>query len=444
MMESAGGRGTRTKIGMLIYNTSHINEHYGNLVTYLRLNGMVPPSSAPGRGAGRKEPMSVRHEELPSKPFVFFTAFIASCRLHVAARWRVLRHGQEPPDTRIAADIVLGRESTDRRGTVPPNATLETLFRKFNLSPELTTTAIEAVRGVFNPRDLRANQPYQLTRTLDGIFREFRYLIDADRLLRVVRTGAGGGRAGRERRSRDAAEGDRGGRAWPSRSAARTRRSSARSTPSGENIQLALELAEIFGGEVDFNSDLQPGDRDRGAVRAARCARASSSGYGDIKAAVLHNDGRRSHAIRYPGSDGKPGWYDEDGRSLKRQFLQSPLPFEPRVTSRFSLPALHPVHGTRRAHLGVDYGAPPARRVHAVAVGRRRVRRAGRAKPAGWCGSATPAAIRRLYLHLSAFAPGIRVGARVDQGDIIGRVGIDRHRDRARTSTTASSRTART
>ena len=46
MMESAGGRGTRTKIGALIYNTSHINEHYGNLVTYLRLNGMVPPSSS--------------------------------------------------------------------------------------------------------------------------------------------------------------------------------------------------------------------------------------------------------------------------------------------------------------------------------------------------------------------------------------------------------------
>lgn len=46
MMEPAGGRGNRSKIGALIYNTSHINEHYGNLVTYLRLNGMVPPSSA--------------------------------------------------------------------------------------------------------------------------------------------------------------------------------------------------------------------------------------------------------------------------------------------------------------------------------------------------------------------------------------------------------------
>ena len=53
MMEIPGGRGSRTRIGSLIYNTSHINEHYGNLVTYLRLNGMVPPSSAnTGRGRG--------------------------------------------------------------------------------------------------------------------------------------------------------------------------------------------------------------------------------------------------------------------------------------------------------------------------------------------------------------------------------------------------------
>ena len=80
---------------------------------------------------------------------------------------------QELPD-RVAADIVLGRESTTVEERVPANATIESLFRKFNLSPELTTTAIDAVRGVFNPRNLRANQSYQLTRTLDGIFREFR------------------------------------------------------------------------------------------------------------------------------------------------------------------------------------------------------------------------------------------------------------------------------
>jgi hypothetical protein len=51
-MLEVNGRGSRTKIGALIYNTSHINEHYGNLVTYLRLNNMVPPSSTPARGRG--------------------------------------------------------------------------------------------------------------------------------------------------------------------------------------------------------------------------------------------------------------------------------------------------------------------------------------------------------------------------------------------------------
>ena len=105
---------------------------------------------------------------------------------------------QDLPDkVAVAADIALGRESTTVEERVPANATIESLFRKFNLSPELTTTAIDAVRGVFNPRDLRANQSYQLTRTLDGIFREFRYMIDTDRLLRVVAYGASGGRCRR-------------------------------------------------------------------------------------------------------------------------------------------------------------------------------------------------------------------------------------------------------
>ena len=100
--------------------------------------------------------------------------------------------GQSLPD-KIATDIVLGRESTTVEERVPANATIESLFRKFNLSPELTTTAIEAVRDVFNPRDLRAHQSYHRILTLDGIFREFRYMIDADRLLRVVRTAPAAG-----------------------------------------------------------------------------------------------------------------------------------------------------------------------------------------------------------------------------------------------------------
>ena len=92
------------------------------------------------------------------------------------------------------------------------------------------------------------------------------------------------------------------------------------------------------------------------------------------------------------------------------------------MTSRFSYRRLHPVHGTTRAHLGVDYGAPAGTRVNAVA--------SGVVELAGWAGEGGRVVRMRhaggyqtAYLHLSAIAPGIRPGARVEQGAAIGRVG---------------------
>jgi murein DD-endopeptidase MepM/ murein hydrolase activator NlpD len=317
-----------------------------------------------------------------------------------------------------ATDIVLPRESQTIEARVPRNATIETLFRQFNLPPDLTIAAIDAVRAVFNPRDLQADRAYELTRSMDGLFREFRYVIDTDRLLRVVRVAGGPPGVNAEivalpKEIEVVAVAAEIGRAHPSLVGA--------FEAAGENVLLALQLAEIFGGEVDFNSDLQPGDRL--AVLFERQVRDGEFlAYGDIKAAVLENDGRKLTAFRYPGGDGKPAWFDEQGRSLKRQFLQSPLPFEPRVTSQFSYRRLHPVHGTTRAHLGVDYGAPTGTRVQAVA--------AGVVEAAGWSGEAGrmirlrhAGGYETVYLHLSAIAPGIRPGARVSQGDLIGRVG---------------------
>jgi murein DD-endopeptidase MepM/ murein hydrolase activator NlpD len=187
-------------------------------------------------------------------------------------------------------------------------------------------------------------------------------------------------------------------------------------------VQLALQLAEIFGGEVDFNSDLQPGDRLQ--VLFERITRdGGPSGYGDVKAAVLRTGGRGVTAILYADSEGKPAYFDEQGRSLKRQFLRSPLPFEPRVTSRFSYRRVNPVYGDVRAHLGVDYGAPTGTAVMAVA--------SGVVESAAWAGDAGRMIKLRHgggyeteYLHLSAFAPNLRVGGRVEQGQLIGRVGM--------------------
>jgi murein DD-endopeptidase MepM/ murein hydrolase activator NlpD len=325
---------------------------------------------------------------------------------------------------------VLAREVNAVDGRVPRNATLETILRQHEYPAEFTAALVDAMRGVFNPKELRAEQAYRLTRSLDGLFREFTYQIDTDRLLRVVARAP----------SADGAAGDPAARAVPAfdvvvvslpkeveldtLSAAITRASPSlvgALDAAGETVQLALGLAEIFGGEIDFNSDLQPGDRID--VLFERYKRDGEFiGYGDIKAAVLVNEDRKITAVGYPDADGRPAWYDADGRSLRRQFLQSPLPFDPRVTSRFSYRRLHPVHGTMRAHLGVDYGAPAGTRVNAVA--------SGVVELAGWAGEGGRVVRLRhaggyqtAYLHLSAIAPGIRPGARVEQGAAIGRVG---------------------
>ena len=89
-----------------------------------------------------------------------------------------------------------------------------------------------------------------------------------------------------------------------------------------------------------------------------------------ITAASFENDGRVLRAIRFGAPGNKPDYYDEQGRSLRRFFLRSPLKFVPRVTSGFSASRMHPVLHTARAHRGVDYGAPEGAPVIAVAAGR--------------------------------------------------------------------------
>jgi murein DD-endopeptidase MepM/ murein hydrolase activator NlpD len=324
-----------------------------------------------------------------------------------------------PDAPQIRRDILLAVEGRMIDGKVPPNATLETLLRGHELPAETTLSLLDAVRSVFNPKQLRAHQEYRITQTLDGLLREFRYQIDADRLLRVIVKPAP---AAPPTYSAEvitipktfeldalAAEIGRGQSLIGVLEAA------------GENIQLALEMANVFSGEVDFNSDLQPGDRFE--VLFERAVRYGEFvGYGEMKAAVLENGGRRLTAIRTVDADGKPSWYDAEGRSLKRQFLKSPLPFDPRITSRFSMRRFHPVHRTYRAHLGVDYGAPTGTAVKTVA--------SGVVEFAAWSGEAGrmvrvrhAGGYETSYLHLSAFGPGIRPGVRVSQGDVIGRVG---------------------
>jgi len=322
----------------------------------------------------------------------------------------------------VPQDINLANDGTTVEAVVPQNATFESLLRQQQLPADMAASVVDAIRGVFNPRDLRAEQNYSVTRTLDGLFREFRYQIDPNRLLRVVfRDRAGDAAASFNAEVVDLPKEYK----LAAVSAEITRENNSlygAFEASGENQLLPYQLSEVFAGDVDFNSDMHLGDRVQ--VLFERAVRDGEFvGYGEIQAAVLQSGGQRLSAYRFVGPDGKPGWYDDTGRSLRRAFLRSPLPFDPRVTSGFSTNRFHPVLGINRPHLGVDFGAPEGTRVFAVA--------AGVVETAAWAGEAGRMVRLRhaggyetSYLHLSGFAAGIRAGARVEQGQVVGYVGM--------------------
>ncbi len=321
---------------------------------------------------------------------------------------------------RHGTDIVLRREMERVSGRVPPQATLDGLLAAHHLAGPAVQAAVEAVHGVFDARHLRADRPFTLERFLDGRLRLFEYQIDMDRVLRVV----GGSNPGSsavtatvltlEKETSPVAVRGRIDAAHPSLIAA--------VGASGETIQLALSLAGMFAGQIDFESDLQPGDDFE--VLVEKSTRAGEfAGYGAILGARLLVDGDEHQAYRWTDPhSGAAAFYDENGRSLKRFFLRSPLRFEPRVTSRFSRSRLHPVFRTYRAHLGVDYAAPPGAPVVAVS--------SGTVVSAGWSGGGGnmvrlrhSGGFESYYLHLSSFAKGLRPAQHVEQGQLIGRVG---------------------
>ena len=183
----------------------------------------------------------------------------------------------------------------------------------------------------------------------------------------------------------------------------------------------ATQMADIFGGDIDFHKDLRKGDRFS-VVYEMVYSRGEPTRAGRILAAEFINAGHTYKALYYQDKDGKGSYYTPDGKPLKKAFLRSPLEFS-RVTSGFTTARFHPILQTWRAHKGVDYGAPQGTGVKATADGT--VELAGKQTGYGNIivlrhqGNYSTA-----YGHLRGFAPGIRNGARVHQGDTIGYVGM--------------------
>lgn len=189
---------------------------------------------------------------------------------------------------------------------------------------------------------------------------------------------------------------------------------------AGLSDNVTMQLADIFGWDVDFALDIRSGDRFS-VVYQTLYKDGAKLGDGDILAAEFVNQGRVLRAVRYTDASGHVDYYSPDGHSMRKAFLRTPVKFT-RISSRFNLHRRHPILHRIRAHRGVDYAAPRGTPVRATGDGR--VVFAGRKGGYGNTVILRHGSIyTTVYAHLSRFRRGIRAGREVRQGQTIGYVG---------------------
>ena len=188
---------------------------------------------------------------------------------------------------------------------------------------------------------------------------------------------------------------------------------------SGLSDRLTMEMAEIFGWDIDFALDVREGDHFSVIYEELYRPDGRASD-GVIVAAEFVNRARTIRAVRYEDEEGSAQYYSPEGLSMRKAFLRTPVNFT-RISSRFGM-RQHPILHKLRHHNGVDYAAPRGTPVRATGSGR--VTFASRK---GGFGKTIilrhGTAYSTLYAHLSGFAKGLRKGVEVDQGQTIGYVG---------------------
>ena len=297
-------------------------------------------------------------------------------------------------------------------GHIQKNMTLGDVLTAYNLPQEMVQQLVAVTKPIYNLKRLIVGNRFELEKLPDGTLKMFSYAVDLDKYVEVSLT-------------------DQGYKAEMKPFAYSTRRELIAGTIRGslfqtlneldEGDELALEMAETFSYDIDFNTELQPGDHFKVAVEKQHRDDGGFVKYGRILAAEFSNKGKVYSAFRFTDSEGRSEFYDAAGRALRRDLLKSPLKFS-RVSSKFSRRRFHPVLGVFRPHLGVDYSAPTGTPIYAAGSGRVAV--------AGWKNGFGKfiqiqhgSEFSTMYGHLSRFAASLQAGEKVQQGQLIGYVG---------------------
>lgn len=309
------------------------------------------------------------------------------------------------------ASVSLLPELKEIVGYFEKNQTITDALLQQGLSSNLICEIVDCARPIYDLKKVIADKPYYVNFTQDGTFRDFRYPINSDSYLTVYHDVA-----------RDQLVPVMKDYQYEIRtanvSAVIQSSLSASVMDIGEPSQLTVDLADIFGYDIDFSTDIQRGDSFRAVVEKMYLdGRLVKNG--SVLAASFSNKEKVFTGFQFEDENGKPAYYTPDGKALKRSFLKSPLKVY-RITSRFSYSRRHPILKVVRPHLGVDYAAPSGTPVQAVSSGV--VVSAGRKGANGNMIHLRHAGgYETKYLHLSKIR--VKVGDRVDQGQVIGNVG---------------------
>jgi murein DD-endopeptidase MepM/ murein hydrolase activator NlpD len=328
----------------------------------------------------------------------------------VPARPAALSVAQPPAGTLVIAqqasvgatiEVIVGR-----------NDTLDGIFRRMALDTA-DLAAIRHLPGIRQSLDfLKPGDAIKLTHS-DGVIKELTRKVSETQTLKVVRE-------------------DDGFAAKMIDNPVQTRIRTASATIDSSLFQaagaadisdtVALKLANIFAWDIDFVLDIREGDRFT-AVYEQIYQDGKYLRDGEVLAAEFVNNGKVYRAVRFAADDSRSAsYYSPAGQPMRKAFLRAPVEFT-RVSSVFNPHRLHPILNLIRGHMGTDYAAPTGTPVHAAGDGR--VSFAGQR---GGYGNAVVLAhsstVSTLYGHMSRFASRLRIGTHVQQGDVIGYVGM--------------------
>lgn len=313
------------------------------------------------------------------------------------------------PEPRIEYGIVIDSFFVVK-DILKPGESLSTILQKYAISPSKVDRLVAMSTGIFDVRSIRSGNSYTVLCSNDTAHRA-EYLIYEHSPTKYVVFETGDslnihtGEKEIEVRLK-AVSGAISTSLWNTLA-------DANASPN-----LSIALSEIYAWTIDFYA-IQEGDNFT-ALYEELYVDGEPIGLGNILSARFNHGGKDLFAFRFV-QDEKPDYFDGNGQSLRRAFLKAPLKFS-RISSRFSGSRMHPVLRIRRPHYGVDYAAPKGTPVHSIGAGT-----IIEARYAGGAGRMIKIRHNTMYttayLHLSGYAPGIKSGARVQQGQVIGYVG---------------------